>query len=257
MIRDIAHAVIQFIRLVREINWLWLESYKSLETLKLQSFTGELNMLNKRLVINAAAVGTSLLLLAASSVSFAGEKNYAEYGKGQIPMNSYGECWETAVGLAPTPECGGKKPMMVEEDPDSDNDGVKDSRDRCPNTAPGVPVDAWGCDLDSDGDGVPDYKDNCPRTPAGVKVDSNGCPLKIVLKNVLFGHDKSTLKPEARSTLDAAAGTIKNSGAKSLVVTGHTDSSGDASFGEFAPILKLAIPARALVDVLEADNVPV
>jgi len=31
----------------------------------------------------------------------------------------------------------------------------------------------------------------------------------------------------------------------------------DEAFGEFAPILKLAIPARALVDVLEADQVPV
>ena len=31
----------------------------------------------------------------------------------------------------------------------------------------------------------------------------------------------------------------------------------DASFGEFAPILKLALPTRALVEVLESDNVPV
>jgi len=31
----------------------------------------------------------------------------------------------------------------------------------------------------------------------------------------------------------------------------------DAVFGDFAPILKLAIPARALVDVLEAENAPV
>jgi hypothetical protein len=31
----------------------------------------------------------------------------------------------------------------------------------------------------------------------------------------------------------------------------------DESFTEFAPILKLAIPAEALVDVLESGNVPV
>ena len=60
---------------------------------------------------------------------------------------------------------------------DSDNDGVPDSRDMCPDTPLGVQVDANGCPLDSDGDGVPDYLDKCPNTPTGVKVDATGCPL--------------------------------------------------------------------------------
>jgi OOP family OmpA-OmpF porin len=62
-------------------------------------------------------------------------------------------------------------------DKDSDNDGVADSKDMCPDTPEGVKVDADGCPLDSDGDGVADYLDKCPNTPAGVKVDANGCPL--------------------------------------------------------------------------------
>jgi outer membrane protein OmpA-like peptidoglycan-associated protein len=60
---------------------------------------------------------------------------------------------------------------------DSDHDGVPDSLDRCPNTPPGVAVDAHGCPLDSDHDGIPDYLDKCPNTPAGITVDSVGCPL--------------------------------------------------------------------------------
>ena len=87
---------------------------------------------------------------------------------------------------------------------DSDNDGVKDKKDQCPDTPAGVKVDAKGCPIDTDGDGVPDYldkcptvvglaqfagcpdsdndgvedsKDQCPNTPAGVKVDANGCPI--------------------------------------------------------------------------------
>jgi OOP family OmpA-OmpF porin len=60
---------------------------------------------------------------------------------------------------------------------DSDGDGVPDSRDMCPDTPPGVKVDADGCPLDSDKDGIPDYLDKCPDTPAGVKVDADGCPL--------------------------------------------------------------------------------
>jgi OOP family OmpA-OmpF porin len=58
---------------------------------------------------------------------------------------------------------------------DMDGDGVPDSIDRCPDTPPGVAVDARGCPLDSDGDGVYDYLDKCPGTPAGVPVDENGC----------------------------------------------------------------------------------
>jgi outer membrane protein OmpA-like peptidoglycan-associated protein len=60
---------------------------------------------------------------------------------------------------------------------DSDNDGVGDSRDLCPETPAGIRVDYTGCPPDEDNDGVPDYKDKCMRTPPGVQVDLNGCPL--------------------------------------------------------------------------------
>ncbi len=85
---------------------------------------------------------------------------------------------------------------------DSDKDGVKDKKDKCPDTVLGVKVDANGCPVDTDGDGVADYQDECPdvagtvkgcpdadgdgvadksdqcpNTPAGVKVDAKGCPV--------------------------------------------------------------------------------
>jgi len=71
---------------------------------------------------------------------------------------------------------GGKK-KVPPPPPDSDNDGVPDNLDKCPNTPAGVAVDADGCPIDSDKDGVPDYLDKCPNTPAGVVVDANGCPI--------------------------------------------------------------------------------
>lgn len=58
---------------------------------------------------------------------------------------------------------------------DSDNDGVADSEDRCPNSAVGAVVDSQGCERDSDGDGVVDSQDRCPNTPAGSRVDAQGC----------------------------------------------------------------------------------
>ncbi|HKI87723.1 MAG TPA: thrombospondin type 3 repeat-containing protein, partial [Draconibacterium sp.] len=57
---------------------------------------------------------------------------------------------------------------------DSDGDGVKDRKDKCPDTPAGVQVDENGCPLDRDGDGVPDYKDDCPDEPGSPKY--NGCP---------------------------------------------------------------------------------
>jgi OOP family OmpA-OmpF porin len=74
------------------------------------------------------------------------------------------------VGLAYT--FGNSAPAMPK---DSDNDGVNDTLDMCPNTAPGTQVDAKGCDIDEDKDGVLNSLDLCPNTPMGMKVDSNGC----------------------------------------------------------------------------------
>ena len=60
---------------------------------------------------------------------------------------------------------------------DSDDDGVPDAIDQCPNTPAGAKVDARGCELDSDHDGVVDRLDQCPDTVAGAKVDARGCEL--------------------------------------------------------------------------------
>jgi outer membrane protein OmpA-like peptidoglycan-associated protein len=85
-----------------------------------------------------------------------------------------------AEGCQPPPPPAPPKPAPAPAPPvekDSDNDGVPDSRDKCPGTPAFVTVDKDGCPLDSDKDGVPNYLDYCPGTPAGVAVDKDGCPL--------------------------------------------------------------------------------
>ena len=65
-------------------------------------------------------------------------------------------------------------------EPDSDGDGVKNSRDYCPdNTEEQLVkgVAANGCPRQSDFDGTPDYRDRCPGTPKGVESDSFGCEI--------------------------------------------------------------------------------
>ena len=73
---------------------------------------------------------------------------------------------------------------------DDDNDGVVNSRDECPNTPPGVTVDSRGCELDDDRDGVPNSQDKCPGTPAGAKVDKFGCELDSDGDGVVDSRDR-------------------------------------------------------------------
>ncbi|MEC9362463.1 MAG: OmpA family protein [Sinimarinibacterium flocculans] len=90
---------------------------------------------------------------------------------GVLPDSDY-YTWQILAGLR---IALGERPY----DPtlDADRDGVPDARDRCPNTPPGVQVDADGCPLDGDGDGVPDYLDRCPGTPPGAIVGPDGCEI--------------------------------------------------------------------------------
>jgi hypothetical protein len=58
---------------------------------------------------------------------------------------------------------------------DSDNDGVDDLYDICPETVAFGIVDIDGCLIDEDGDGIDDFKDDCLGTASGATVDANGC----------------------------------------------------------------------------------
>jgi len=87
---------------------------------------------------------------------------------------------------------------------------------------------------DSDGDGVVDSKDACPGTPPGVKVDARGCEVvkTITISDVNFDFDKATLRGNAKSSLDAAAGQLSNPNIKSVSVTGYTDSTGPEAYNQ-------------------------
>jgi outer membrane protein OmpA-like peptidoglycan-associated protein len=61
-------------------------------------------------------------------------------------------------------------------EPDGDGDNVPDALDQCLETPEGAEVDDKGCHRDGDNDGSPDGLDQCPETPAGTRVDASGCP---------------------------------------------------------------------------------
>ena len=61
---------------------------------------------------------------------------------------------------------------------DEDNDGVSDAEDQCPDSDLDAAVDLDGCtssQLDDDNDGVSDAEDQCPDSDLDAAVDLNGC----------------------------------------------------------------------------------
>lgn len=161
------------------------------------------------------------------------EGPFVTSGAGEGVTTGYGECWNAIGGTMGAEPCGPEKVM----DGDADGDGVPDSKDRCPNTPTGAPVDADGCPKDSDGDGVPDYKDNCPGTPAGAKVDPKGCQIvgNVTINTTTdhFDFDSAVLKPAMETELDDVAARINASrGNEMLEVIGHTDSTGPESYNQ-------------------------
>lgn len=81
---------------------------------------------------------------------------------------------------------------------------------------------------DADQDGVLDNVDKCPDTPPGVAVDAFGCTRKgsITLEGVTFEVNSARLVPESRSVLDTVAGDLNKYPRLKIELQGHTDSSG-------------------------------
>jgi len=143
---------------------------------------------------------------------------------------------------------------------DTDNDGVLDSTDKCPNSAPGTEVNGFGCLADMDSDGIVDSKDNCPTSPAGSSVNEQGCPKivdtdgdgiadasdlclatptgtkvnefgceptqNITLDGVNFATGSARLTPNSLPILTAAAATLNNNPALNVEISGYTDNQG-------------------------------
>jgi hypothetical protein len=86
---------------------------------------------------------------------------------------------------------------------DIDRDGVMEGLDQCASTQQGWPVDEKGCPLESDSDAVPDGLDKCADTPKGAIVDATGCPSDSDKDNIFDGIDRCPGTP-AGATVDGA-----------------------------------------------------
>ncbi len=84
-----------------------------------------------------------------------------------------------------------------------------------------------------------------------VRVDSAGDSRLVSMEaDVLFAWDKAVVTPEARATLADAADEIRRLGAERLVVTGHTDSTGDVARNEELSLQRAEAVREVLAEVL-------
>ena len=88
----------------------------------------------------------------------------------------------------------------------------------------GAPADG-----DDDQDGVLNSKDRCPHTPKTATVDIHGC---WSIKGIRFDTDKSDIKPQYLPLLDNAISILKNNPGLRVEVQGHTDNVGTAVYNQ-------------------------
>lgn len=107
---------------------------------------------------------------------------------------------------------------------------------------------------DLDNDGVADMDDKCPNTAAGIKVNAYGCAVeeKAQMKvNVEFASGKATLAKNYHEDIKELASFMKEHQDTKVSVRGYTDNTGNWTFNE-----KLSQKrAQSVVDALAREGI--
>jgi OOP family OmpA-OmpF porin len=121
-----------------------------------------------------------------------------------------------------------------------------------PTPAP-APKPAPAVDGDDDGDGVKNSRDRCPDTRRGAPVNIDGCEVEeiIDLPGVNFEFDSARLTSESLSILDEAAALLKHHSQIEVEVGGHTDSVGADSYNQRLSEKR----AQAVLDYLASKGI--
>ena len=146
---------------------------------------------------------------------------------------------------------------------DSDDDGIPDRRDRCPDSPEDYDgyQDDDGCpEADNDQDGIPDDHDECPQLPGDRAHD--GCPAHTYVKvvsgriyvfgKVQFATGSAHIDDRSQPLLDQVAAALReNPEVRHVRIDGHTDNIGGPDVNqrlseERAAAVKSALERRGI-----------
>ena len=115
----------------------------------------------------------------------------------------------------------GKDPLYTE--------ATREGRDKNNRVEVAIYVKSF-IDPDSDKDGVRDSKDYCPNTPVGASVDKNGCP-RLMTLDIKFDFDKATISDKkSLEAIDKLIEFMKKYPAYHAHIVGNTDSTGPEEY---------------------------
>jgi len=174
------------------------------------------------------------------------------------------------------------QPVVKRVVADSDNDGVIDRLDRCPNTPAGERVGADGCPVqteivqtqviesapvsfserecpvkidgpDADRDGVEDSVDQCPATPCDFTVDSKGCPVKAILR-IHFATNSAHITEYSMRKVRKFAKFLREHKGSLVHIVGHTDSRAPEDYNMVLSKKRAEAVKKALIDLGVSAN---
>jgi adhesin transport system outer membrane protein len=113
--------------------------------------------------------------------------------------------------------------------------------------------------LDSDQDGVKDYKDQCPDTPVGTPVDVKGCavasPLEVVKTAVIeFANDSAQIEPVSERYLQSIGRFLAENPEARVEIVGHASKTGASVYNQKLSIRRAEAVASVLVDRFGIDR---
>ena len=184
-----------------------------------------------KIVATVAPLAVAMGMIMGSTTVMAAKQpsSYAQDSEKSVVVDNYGECWKSKGAERMEEACGDVMPVEEVVDGDDDNDGVPNSRDKCPNTRPGATVDADGCEI----------------------IES----VTIDLVEGEFDFDSAELKPGMEAALTDLADKIKASaGHETLTIVGHTDSIGSEEYNQGLSERR-AQSAAAFLESLGIDSI--
>ena len=103
--------------------------------------------------------------------------------------------------------------------------------------------------LDTDNDGIADDRDQCPDTLTGVRTDNTGCAIAqaATLNNIEFDTNKATLTAASKASISEAAKFFDKQANLRAIIAGHTDDVGSDNSNQRLSLARAAAVRSALI----------